>query len=230
MAKFNPTTKGTAIMDKINRLAGGAGAPAAVQNAEALLRRAVMTCLLWEDLAYETGGETVTNIKQLVPQVAAEQVYEIALAARLQQKLRHVPLLLALEMLKYDAHRLYVAALLPKIITRADQLTDILALYFKEGKRPIAKALQKGLAASFATFDEYQFAKYDRDNAVKLRDVLFLTHPKPAAYNYIVDVSAHKRGINYKGVWSAEISGWSEQFLNFIAAFEGLTLQEAISE
>jgi hypothetical protein len=55
--------------------------------------------------------------------------------------------------------------------------------------------------------------------------------PKPfAAYNYIVDVSAHKRGINYQGVWSAEISGWSEQFLNFIAVFEGLTLQEAISE
>jgi 60 kDa SS-A/Ro ribonucleoprotein len=183
MAKFNPTTKGTfigKIMDFTTRLAGGKGAPAAIQEAEALLRRAVMTCLLWEDLAYESGSEVVKNIANLVPQVAPATVYAIALEARLQQKLRHVPLFIAIEMLKYDGHRSYVAHLLPQIITRADQLTDIMALYFQDGKRPIAKALQKGLAASFANFDEYQLAKYDRNTVVKLRDVLFLTHPKPA--------------------------------------------------
>ena len=183
MSKLNPTTKGSflsIIMDKATRLAGGVGAPAAIQDAESLLRRAVMTCLLWEKIAYETGSEVAENIAQLIPQVEAKKVYDIALEARLQQKLRHIPLFIALEMLKYDEHRAYVAALLPQIITRADQLTDTLALYFKDGKRPMAKALQKGLAAAFVNFDEYQFAKYDRDNAVKLRDVLFLTHPKPA--------------------------------------------------
>jgi hypothetical protein len=36
--------------------------------------------------------------------------------------------------------------------------------------------------------------------------------------NYIVDVSCHKRGINYSGLWTAEISGWSENFLRFIAS------------
>lgn len=47
--------------------------------------------------------------------------------------------------------------------------------------------------------------------------------PKPfGKYNYIVDVSAHRHGINYNGVWTAEISGWSEHFLTFIAASEGL--------
>jgi 60 kDa SS-A/Ro ribonucleoprotein len=35
-------------------------------------------------------------------------------------------------------------------------------------------------------------------------------------------VSAHKKGINYKNVWTAEISGWSENFLTYIAASEGL--------
>ena len=42
--------------------------------------------------------------------------------------------------------------------------------------------------------------------------------PKPfGKKNYIVDISSHKNGVNYKGVWTAEISGWSEGFLNFIA-------------
>ena len=45
-------------------------------------------------------------------------------------------------------------------------------------------------------------------------------------YNYIVDVSAHSRGINYEGLWTAEISGWSEHFLAYIAALEGLSLPE----
>jgi hypothetical protein len=47
--------------------------------------------------------------------------------------------------------------------------------------------------------------------------------PKPfAKHNYIVDVSAHSRGINYKGAWTAEISGWSEHFISYIASMEGL--------
>jgi hypothetical protein len=47
--------------------------------------------------------------------------------------------------------------------------------------------------------------------------------PRPfGKYNYICDVSCHTRGINYKGVWTAEISGWSEHFLTYIAAFEGI--------
>jgi hypothetical protein len=47
--------------------------------------------------------------------------------------------------------------------------------------------------------------------------------PKPfGKYNYICDVSAHQRGVNYKGCWTAEISGWSEHFITYIAALEGI--------
>jgi hypothetical protein len=38
--------------------------------------------------------------------------------------------------------------------------------------------------------------------------------------NYIVDVSAHTRGVAYDGVWDAEVSGWSEHFLTYIQALE----------
>ena len=41
-------------------------------------------------------------------------------------------------------------------------------------------------------------------------------------YNYICDVSAHQNGVNYRGKWTAEISGWSEHFITYIAALEGI--------
>ena len=52
-------------------------------------------------------------------------------------------------------------------------------------------------------------------------DLPHLSIPAPfGQYNYIIDVSAHSRGINYNGIWTAEVSGWSEHFLAYIAAVE----------
>ena len=64
-------------------------------------------------------------------------------------------------------------------ITRADMLTDFLALYWDGKKKPICNQAKKGLAKAFHNFNEYKFAKYDRDAAIKLRDVMFLCRPKP---------------------------------------------------
>jgi len=61
-------------IDKSARLAGGYGPHAAKQDAEALLRRAVMACLLWENGAYENGVSIGDNIKNLIPQVEPQKV------------------------------------------------------------------------------------------------------------------------------------------------------------
>ena len=95
------------------------------------------------------------------------------------QKLRHTPLFIAVEMCKYPEHKMFVQDLLPQIITRADMLTDFLALYWNGKKKPICNQAKKGLAKAFHNFNEYKFAKYDRDAAIKLRDVMFLCRPKP---------------------------------------------------
>jgi 60 kDa SS-A/Ro ribonucleoprotein len=42
----------------------------------------------------------------------------------------------------------------------------------------LSKQIQKGLSAAFNRFDEYQFAKYNRATNIKLKDALFLVHPK----------------------------------------------------
>lgn len=178
MSKINPSLKKASKFEE-ERLAGGSGALAAKQSNTALLRRAVLANLLWEDVAYMDGMKVAEEIQRLIPLCPAIDVYNIALEARTMQKLRHTPLFIAVEMCKYPEHKMFVQDLLPQIITRADMLTDFLAIYWKDGKKPIANQAKKGLAKAFHNFNEYKFAKYDRDAAIKLRDVMFLCRPKP---------------------------------------------------
>jgi len=155
------------------------GAPAVPIGAEAQLRRAVLACLLWEDQFYEDGVTIAERIAGLVPRVEPAMVAALAVEAREQFKLRHAPLLLVREAARYATHRAVVAETLARVIQRADELAEFLAIYWKEGRQPLAAQVKKGLAAAFSKFDAYALAKYDREGMVKLRDVLFLTHAKP---------------------------------------------------
>jgi hypothetical protein len=94
-------------------------------------------------------------------------------------RLRHAPLLLVREMARLQTHRHLVAETLTRVIQRADELAEFVALYWSEGKQPLSAQVKKGLAAAFTKFDEYALAKYNRATPVKLRDVLFLCHAKP---------------------------------------------------
>jgi hypothetical protein len=155
------------------------GAPAKRITAEQELRRLTAACLLWEDNFYESGKQIGDRIAKLVPQCRPEFVAACAYEARTKQKLRHLPLLVCVEMLKHPLHKSLVGALLTDVIQRADEITEFLAIYWKDGRRPIAAQAKKALAKAFLKFDEHQLAKYNRDGAVKLRDVLFMVHAKP---------------------------------------------------
>ena len=155
------------------------GAPAKRTTLELRLRRSVLSCLLWEDQFYEDGVAIAGRITDLVPTVDAERVAELAVEAREQMKLRHAPLLLVREMARYRTHRVLVAETLARVIQRADELAEFVAIYWQYGRVPLSAQVKKGLAAAFTKFDEYALAKYNRPNAVKLRDVLFLCHAKP---------------------------------------------------
>jgi len=155
------------------------GAPARNVSVELQLRRSVLACLLWESQFYEDGVEIAGRIAELVPKVAADKVAALAVEAREQMKLRHAPLLLVREMARHTTHRALVSETLPRIIQRADELAEFVAIYWKDGRVPLSGQVKKGLAAAFPKFDEYQLAKYDRGGPIKLRDVLFLCHAKP---------------------------------------------------
>ncbi len=143
------------------------------------LRRSVLSCLLWEEEFYESGTSITDRIQILAAQCKPEDVASLAVEARTEQHLRHVPLLLLVSLLKIGKGA-FVGNTIAQTIQRADELTELLALYWKiNGKdASIPKQLNRGLALAFPKFNAYSLAKYNRVGAVKLRDVLFLCHPK----------------------------------------------------
>lgn len=162
------------------------GAPAARIGPEQELRRSVAACLLWESSFYESGEDIAARIQSLVPKCRPEFVAACAFEARTKMKLRHAPLLLAAVMAGTVPHAKLVSKLLPDIIQRADELAEFVAIYAKVNgvspgavKKKLSAQVKAGLAKAFTKFDEYALAKYNRDGAVKLRDVLFLCHAKP---------------------------------------------------
>jgi hypothetical protein len=159
------------------------GAPGAHLNIEQQLRRSVLSCLLWEREFYEDGVAIADRIEALAAQVPPGVLADLAVEARSTFKLRHAPLLLLTVLAKTGAGKGYagltVADAIEQTIQRADELTELLAIYWRGGKRPLSKQMKLGLAQAFRKFDAYQLAKYNRANAVRLRDVLFLSHAKP---------------------------------------------------
>lgn len=135
---------------------------------------------------YERGDETIARLRSLIPRVPAEFVAKLAIYAREQMYLRSIPLVLAVELARHHRGDSLISRMTERVIQRADELTEILAYYAEANGRRETKKLgrlssqiKKGIAAAFGKFDEYQFAKYNRDGAVKLRDALFLSHAKP---------------------------------------------------
>ena len=155
------------------------GGPAVTGNALAQLRRSVLSCLLWEDEFYEDGESIAARIEAAAEKVTLEELAALCVEARSQFNLRHVPLLLLTVLVKRGSGNPLVGRTITRTIQRADELAELLAIYWKGKRCPLSAQLKAGLAGAFQKFDQYQLAKYDRANAVRLRDVLFLSHAKP---------------------------------------------------
>jgi len=157
------------------------GAVAKTISTELQLRRSVMSCMLWEKEFYEDGVSIAQRIADLVPLVDATIVAAIAIEARTKGKLRHVPLWIVRAMSTLSEHKKLVAETLAEVIQRPDELSEFLSIYWKtnSGRKVISAQVKKGLAKAFTKFNAYSLAKWNRDGAIKLRDVLFLSHAKP---------------------------------------------------
>jgi 60 kDa SS-A/Ro ribonucleoprotein len=121
-----------ATLNRLQRIYTHEGAPAKRIDALAQLERSVMSCLLWEDGFYESGQTIGQRIAELVKQVPAEDVARVAIQAKQDMRLRHVPLLLAVELCKTKEGRAQMKHVLPQIITRPDDATEFLAIYWRQ--------------------------------------------------------------------------------------------------
>lgn len=171
-----------ATLNRLQKIFTHEGAPAARIDTLAQLERSVMSCLLWESEFYEDGQTIGQRIADLVKAVPAEEVARVAVQAKEDMRLRHVPLLLARELMRTKEGRTQAKGLFSRVILRPDDITEFLAIYWKDNKdEALAKQVKRWLGDTFRKFDEYQLAKYNGgQKAVKLRDALRVTRPKPA--------------------------------------------------
>lgn len=174
------------------------------------LRRSVLSCLLWEDEFYEDGLSIANRIDELAAKVQAQELADLTVEAK-NNNLRHVPLLLANLLVKH--HPTFNAqATIVEVIRRADELAEFLAIYWRDGRCPVDNQVKKALAQAFNKFNAYQLAKYNRDKAIKLRDVLRICHAKPkddeqsAIFKKIIDGT-----LESPDTWEVALSGGADK-------------------
>ncbi|GAA4418931.1 TROVE domain-containing protein [Nibrella viscosa] len=160
------------------------GAKAYAMTPALELYSAVATTML-SDISYESAFHRLARIRTLVRKVSPTFVAQLALYAREQLYLRSAPVVLIGELAKHHHGDSLISRTVARVVQRPDEITELLAYYQLTNNRQetkklgrLSKQLQKGLRIAFNKFDEYQFAKYNRAAQVKLRDALFLVHPK----------------------------------------------------
>ncbi len=213
--RFNSFTK-TAVQG--TQTVNHVGAKAYALSPEMELYSAVVTTML-ADSFYEKADARLTRIQQLVSQVNPLFVAQLAVYAREKMYLRTAPIVLIGELAKIHNGDDLVSRTIARGVQRPDEITELLAYYQKTNARTEAKKLnrlskqvQRGLALSFNRFDAYQFAKYDRATAVRLRDALFLVHPKAKdeAQQTVFD-QITSRTLTTPYTWETELSALGQQ-------------------
>lgn len=180
------------------------------------LRRSVLSCLLWEREFYEDGQTIANRIVETAMKCKPSQVAELAVEARKIFNLRHVPLLLLSVLAKTSEGKELLALTVARVVSRADEMGELLTVYWRDGKLPVPRQMRKGLAQALVKFDEYQLAKYDRDDGVKLRDVLRIVRPKPeSAEQTMLWKRAVKRELKTPDTWEVALSGGADKGATF---------------
>ena len=159
------------------------GAKAFTMTSEMELYTSVVTASL-SDNFYEKDEARMERIINLIQKVDPKFLAQLAVYTREKMYLRSIPMVLAVELAKVHKGDSLVKNTVNRVIQRADEITEVLGYYQMANKRAgvkklnkLSKQVQKGVAEAFNKFDEYQFAKYNKETAVTLKDALFLVHP-----------------------------------------------------
>lgn len=209
MSKFNPKKErgfDTGIIAGVETSAAGK------YNDYELLRRVTLANLLFESNYYQSSDTIMNQIEDLVPKVNPQDVINLAIECRFEQKLRHTPLWLLL--LVQEKHGVSIKDALAKVSTRPDMLMDTLGmLKARNGSfKPMPKSIKKGLAKAFDNYDSYQIAKYKKENLdISLIDVVNLVHPRPTQKNAEALRKLVKGELGAANTWEAALSSGADK-------------------
>jgi 60 kDa SS-A/Ro ribonucleoprotein len=168
---------------------------------------------------YESDNARLTRIRTLIEQNEPAFIARLAIYARTKMHMRSVPLVLAVELAKVQSGNGLVSKAVKGVVLRADEITELLAFYQLANERKatkklnkLSKQIQHGLANAFNRFDEYQFAKYNRASEIKLKDALFLVHPKAMNENQqVLFNKIAKDELEVPYTWETELSALGQK-------------------
>lgn len=185
MSKFNKVqTISERLENRPDATRNAEGGLSFAMNAKTRLYTQVASALVGEQTYYKSASEKDSELISTLREVIAidpEFVLKLAYYTRSKLYLRSVTTLMLNELansgISVPDSRKYVAS----CIQRPDDMTELVSLALnrngKKGKLPML--IKNGVRNAFPKFDAYQLGKYNRNGNVKLRDVMFLTHPKP---------------------------------------------------
>jgi len=173
MTKFNQSSQAVRTTNK-------SGHAAYSMKDKPKLVTQVLTTFFGESKFYGNNDHEIIETAYKVAASEPEFISKLAMFARREFGMRSVSHVLAAVLAHEPKGKEYVRRLIPSIVIRADDMTEILAAYLALYGKPIPNSLKKGINDAFAKQDEYSLAKYKGlQNALKMRDVPRLCHPKP---------------------------------------------------
>ena len=179
--KHTTTTRRKHTRPTINRAGGAAYS---LGPHEALIQH-ILNGFYKEPNYYGSTEHAALEAFKKVAKVDPEFILKAAAYARNVANMRSMPIYFLVMAASEPACKPFIRKYTPKIVRRADQIAESLAMhrhYFSGPGKPmrLPNSLKKGLADSFENFDEYQLAKYNRQETITLGGALQLCHPKPS--------------------------------------------------
>lgn len=178
--QFNDTTDDRADRTRSTNHEGGRSYDPATPELE--LTKNVLTNLL-DDSYYESAEESYEDVLDAFDRCAdtsPEFPLKLASYARQEENLRQVPQLLLVLSANHNDASEHVREYATSIMARADEPLEALAMQVSLYGKSIPEPLLDGIEDALHTFDEYQFAKWDRPSREwQYRDLLNLVHPNP---------------------------------------------------
>ena len=143
----------------------------------------VCTSMLMPKYYRQNTEAQLNELRYLISNNDPEFVARLAVYAREKMFMRTIPLVLVVELARLYNRGSALKKAVARVVARPDEIVELIAYYMKANDRTnfkrLSKQLSKGLKIAFNKFNEYQFAKWNRDGQVKLSDALRMVRPVP---------------------------------------------------
>ena len=163
-----------------------AGGMAFVKDAKLELVSRLLTWFV-NDGYYQSTEDGTARMRDIVSSLSDRKfAAKAAIYARQEFGMRSVTHILTCELLRSGVSgEDWVRPFVTKVISRVDDMTEILAYWSTLGEKARPKALLRGIGDAFSKFNTYQLGKYRsaHGKCISLVDVVRLTHPVPTDKN-----------------------------------------------